>query len=352
MQASSDPGQGSGTFVCPACGAKTRPLGNKASLKQGGRPAVPFEEESVGTTRVVAVPNLREGKTGSKSKFNTDFDRLGADTVTDKAPSFFERAGQNSLSGSSQWGDQGFAGSGDSPWPKHLGNDTQTGVIETEALQASLRRVQALEDDSDPQKKAASALQGKESKEKKQGKRSLWVLGSSLGAFVVLLVGGMLLFFGSWAMPWSDARYLSRAAALFSGPGAHFSKLVALPRGSKVDRVEDRGEFVLVRDLLGHVGYISARALLRHAPTATPNYPFAGCHRGVLEVGRALCETRARKQLDGCWGHCATESKNEARQSDLKDPLMDTEESCERRCRAHFKRCLLGCDAAPQAPAK
>lgn len=149
--------------------------------------------------------------------------------------------------------------------------------------------------------------------------------------------------FLAWAFwPGYPTYYVTESQPLLVGPAAGevYPALSPVDRGGRVELVDDVGEYSLVRDSLGRVGYVRARDLGSSAPQALPSQPFADCVRAPVPGATEICQRRAQDQFEDCRKVC--------RRAD--------DASCADHCQKRFADCLGTCEqlepeTPPPAPA-
>lgn len=124
---------------------------------------------------------------------------------------------------------------------------------------------------------------------------------------------------------------------LRSGPTASsmYSTLATLPAGSEVRLLAQEEDFVVVRDLMGRVGYLPRWSVVRVRPAVEPTVGFADCTVSPLEANYEACVQRAYSQRDRCTVDCP-----------------DTQGSaCQALCDGFLATCLRGCRTGTASPA-
>ncbi len=128
-------------------------------------------------------------------------------------------------------------------------------------------------------------------------------------------------------------RYIDDARPLMAGPGAEdlYPKVTELLRGEEVIWFEGVGfgEWEMVRDTSGRVGYVVRDVLSEHRPMSRAGVAFVGCHQTPIEVEAAGCLERAHLQFDSCRGLCD------------EDPNPTP---CGEQCQRQLDTCVSGCE--------
>lgn len=114
------------------------------------------------------------------------------------------------------------------------------------------------------------------------------------------------------------------------GPADHpaYLPLGTLMQGAQVEILHRGGEFAVVRDFMGRVGYVPAWSVTAGTVEVAPDRPFADCVVGPLETGPDRCVQRAHAQSDTCRIGCDTRSESPA---------------CRAGCDAQLAQCLRHC---------
>jgi hypothetical protein len=131
-------------------------------------------------------------------------------------------------------------------------------------------------------------------------------------------------------------QWVTAPAAMWSGPAAQrgYAQVDTLVRGEEVIALEQQwGEYTLVRDVWGRVGYVNRESLTDDRPSITPESAFPGCRQAPIETDKEPCEGRARSLHDACGATCASDGR------------------CLQRCQDRFTECIDGCKTRLTVPA-
>ncbi|MEZ0310554.1 MAG: hypothetical protein ACAI38_02210, partial [Myxococcota bacterium] len=123
-------------------------------------------------------------------------------------------------------------------------------------------------------------------------------------------------------------QWVTSPASMWSGPAAQrgYGQVDTLVRGEEVVFLREVfGEYALVRDIWGRVGYVNRESLSDERPVVTPESQFPGCRQAPIESDKEPCEMRARSLHDACGGSCAADGR------------------CLERCQDRFTECIDGC---------
>jgi hypothetical protein len=151
------------------------------------------------------------------------------------------------------------------------------------------------------------------------------------GAVVLLVAIGIV----TLLMPAApNIQFVDDRQVLMAGPGPEeaFAKVGELQRGESV-LVFDSGRFaafVLVRDFLGRVGYISSDALTQYRPLSRAGVAFVACRASSIERDAEPCRARAQAQFDSCREVCGDDAD---------------EAKCVEQCQRQLGVCIEGCEA-------
>ena len=160
-----------------------------------------------------------------------------------------------------------------------------------------------------------------------------------LGIPLFLLVAAIVIVALNRGPPPLIKQWITSPASMWSGPAAQrgYAQVDTLIRGEEVIFLREVfGEYSLVRDQWGRVGYINRESLSDERPPVTPESSFPGCRQAPIESDKEPCETRARALHDACGGTCAADGR------------------CLQRCQDRFTECIDGCKTrltVPQAVA-
>ena len=124
----------------------------------------------------------------------------------------------------------------------------------------------------------------------------------------------------------------SASRSCSGGQGADLGTIL---QGQEVTLVEDAGQFVIVRDLDGRVGYILADSVATTRPSIVAGTPFTDCHQATSDQDVRVCEARAEDQWDSCGNTCAHSGATA---------------KCSDSCRVEFKSCLAACHGESPRP--
>lgn len=158
---------------------------------------------------------------------------------------------------------------------------------------------------------------------------------------LVVILSPLLVATG--AVLWSMRDTTQRAqvvakSPLLAGPMPEqkvYPTVGVLQKGQIVRVLLETGDFALVHDTLGRVGYVALQKLSWRARGAQPDRPFVGCKKAPVEKDASGCLARAEAQLNTCLLFC----------SDIAEPS-----ACQETCQARMARCQKIC--APPAEAK
>jgi hypothetical protein len=158
------------------------------------------------------------------------------------------------------------------------------------------------------------------------------------GAIVVVPLALIVELMVAWLGSGRHVAFVSDAQALLSGPlaGEAYPQLAPVERGGRVEVVERVGEYSLVKDSVGRVGYLRSHTLRRDPPPAVPSQAFADCSHAPVDHSLERCQGRAQEQFEACRSFCNT---------DAEDP------SCLEHCQKRFADCLGTCEQADGAVA-
>ncbi len=154
--------------------------------------------------------------------------------------------------------------------------------------------------------------------------RKAAMLGLPLGVLVLAIIIVAL----SGGPPPLHKQWITSPASMWSGPAAQrgYAQVDTLVRGEEVIFLREvYGEYSLVRDIWGRVGYVNRESLSDERPAVTPESQFPGCRQAPVESDKEPCETRARTLHDACGGTCAADGR------------------CLERCQDRFTECIDGC---------
>lgn len=149
-----------------------------------------------------------------------------------------------------------------------------------------------------------------------------------LGLPLALLVAAIVAVAMSGGPPPLHKQWITSPASMWSGPAAQrgYAQIDTLVRGEEVVFLREVfGEYALVRDIWGRVGYINRESLSDERPSVTPESQFPGCRQAPIEADKEPCEIRARALHDACGGTCAADGQ------------------CLSRCQDRFSECNDGC---------
>jgi hypothetical protein len=140
--------------------------------------------------------------------------------------------------------------------------------------------------------------------------------------------------------PPAITRYVVREVPLRALPRAgddvdvaKATEIDTLQRGETVTLLETRGEFSVILDSIGAVGYLQSSALSPQPPPIGPQQPFTRCTRRRLESDTSGCAKRAEEQAAACLQACeAASSRSE----------------CVLACDAKKTECVKTCEEPPK----
>ena len=154
--------------------------------------------------------------------------------------------------------------------------------------------------------------------------RKAVMLGVPLGVLVLAIIIVAL----SGGPPPLHKQWVTSPASMWSGPAAQrgYAQVDTLARGEEVVFLREvYGDYALVRDVWGRVGYVNRESLSDERPAVTPESQFPSCRQAPIESDKEPCETRARALHDACGGTCAADGR------------------CLERCQDRFTECIDGC---------
>ncbi len=149
-----------------------------------------------------------------------------------------------------------------------------------------------------------------------------------LGLPIGLLVLAIIVVALSGGPPPLHKQWVTSPASMWSGPAAQrgYAQIDTLVRGEEVVFLREVfGEYRLVRDVWGRVGYVNSESLSDERPPVTPESQFPSCRQAPIESDKEPCEMRARSLHDACGGTCAADGR------------------CLERCQDRFTECIDGC---------
>ncbi len=156
-----------------------------------------------------------------------------------------------------------------------------------------------------------------------------------LGLPLVLLVIAIVLVAMSGGPPPLHKQWITSPASMWSGPAAQrgYAQIDTLVRGEEVVFLREVfGDYALVRDIWGRVGYVNRESLSDERPSVTPESQFPGCRQAPIDADKEPCEIRARALHDACGGTCAADGQ------------------CLSRCQDRFSECNDGCKTRLSVP--
>jgi hypothetical protein len=162
--------------------------------------------------------------------------------------------------------------------------------------------------------------------------RKAIMLGVPLGVLLLAIIAVAM----SGGPPPVQKQWVSAPASMWNGPAAQrgYIQIDTLGRGEEVVFLHEvYGDYSLVRDIWGRVGYINRESISDTQPPVTPEVQFPGCRQAPVEPDKEPCETRARATHDACGSTCAADSR------------------CLARCQDRFVECIDGCKTRLTVPA-
>ncbi|MBN1961767.1 MAG: hypothetical protein JW841_12555 [Deltaproteobacteria bacterium] len=118
--------------------------------------------------------------------------------------------------------------------------------------------------------------------------------------------------------------FVAKNEQLICGPDKAYAIIGTVEKGAVVERIAIKGDYSLVHDNAGRVGYIRSSALSSIAPAITADLPFTQCQRFPLESDISNCEQRSREQFEACNAGC----QNETCTSKCSARLAECREKC------------------------
>ncbi len=149
-----------------------------------------------------------------------------------------------------------------------------------------------------------------------------------LGIPIALLVLAIVIVAISNGPPELHKQWITSPASMWSGPAAQrgYAQIDTLVRGEEIVFLREVfGEYSLVRDIWGRVGYVNRESLSDERPPVSPESQFPSCRQAPIEPDKEPCEMRARALHDACGGTCAADGR------------------CLERCQDRFTECIDGC---------
>src|SRR5262249_8713468 len=118
-----------------------------------------------------------------------------------------------------------------------------------------------------------------------------------LGAPLALLLIAIIVVAMSGGPPPIQKQWVSAPASMWSGPAPQsgYIQIDTLGRGEEVVFPREvYGDYSLVRDIWGRVGYVNRESLTDTQPAIAPEAQFPGCRQAPIEPDKEPCEARAR----------------------------------------------------------
>lgn len=157
------------------------------------------------------------------------------------------------------------------------------------------------------------------------------IIGSFAATVVILFVALAIALFG----PGTEEAYVLTSKKLIEVPvnDERFAYR-QVERGELVEVLDRRGEYALVRNQAGRVGWIDGPSLASEPGPVTSAAPFAMCRRRWTELDNTECLVRAQAQLEACKPSC-----------EEADELA----ACLRACDQRMQACSATCELPPGA---
>jgi hypothetical protein len=154
------------------------------------------------------------------------------------------------------------------------------------------------------------------------------IAAGTAGVLVLLLVGiGLRLMQGDRPR----RAYLAQPQPLLGEPmqtSRPASPVGSLKKGAQVTVYDEVGNYVMVRDLEGRVGYVVREVLTDTRPDSGPDSPFVDCKPAPNELDNRGCEERSESQWESCRTTCER---------------ADATTRCHEDCRGLYRFCLAAC---------